>query len=107
MVMQGMDVFEELDLIDYDIRVFMDEICRISGIELNRFDHYFLLRQEEPFVNLKSTILRINEMLESVLSGREDIIKNMEKSLSDTKADIDSLQRTARLNSQREYFFDE
>jgi hypothetical protein len=92
LIQEDNDLFIKIDSVEFDIQDQISKICKISGIEKENFNNYFLDKKEEPLPELKELKEKTKKYLSGLIKERDMFIKNMESKLAELKLDIDSMR---------------
>ena len=95
------DLYERHGILEFEINNLRRKICKIAGIDVFKFENYFLNMKEKSCIDLKEILHRIENLLFSLEKDNEDLIIKMEKRLGTLKVDIDSLSALQRWHSYK------
>ncbi len=91
------ELFDKLNLIDFNVQELIDNICKIIGIENDDFVRFLSRRDEKIFLKYKNLINEIDRILTSLSTSRDNLITDMNGKLSHIKSDINSFSNTLRM----------
>jgi hypothetical protein len=91
LIREDNELFIAVDSVEFDIQDLISKICKISGIEKDNFNNYFLNRIEDPIPEIKNLKEKTRKQLSELISERNKFIKKMESKLAELKLDIESL----------------
>lgn len=94
-------IINTINLIDFDIAEVKTKLCKKCGIDFGDFNKYFIeTAKSNTETELKVLLNEINKTLTKVQDGREEIIKLLDKQMSEINKDITSLQNLRETKEQ-------
>jgi len=100
LIEEDKEIFENLSIIEFEIESLASKICRISGIEREHFEAFFLKRDEKIFSKIRHQKEGIKEILHIIIEERDDLIGKMKNKLGEIKNDMDSFSAMVRVKKR-------
>lgn len=90
--------YDLVDLLDFEISSKKEEICDLTGIELNRFNN-FLQKPANADINEIKNILRdIRRLIKEISNDQEKMVGDMERQLKQINTDRESIIRIIKFS---------
>ncbi|MBN2039960.1 MAG: hypothetical protein JW864_07970 [Spirochaetes bacterium] len=91
------DLFVRLDSLEFDIQTLISNICKITGIEKNRFNSFFSKRDEDIIKKVFVTMEASEKKMYDLFKDRKKVIKEMEEKMTSIHNDINTLKFIRRI----------
>lgn len=93
MLLSDSSIIDEINIIDYEIKIIEDDICRISGMDRDQFFEHVNAIDNPEINRMYDTKKTINSEIRIIVKLREENISAMESENRVTQEDIDQLER--------------
>lgn len=99
-------LFQEIDLLDYEISSLKGKLCEIAGISSSQLQQYIITTDSPPCREYVETIQHLQTLMREVVQDREKSISVMESKYRELQSDITSLHTLLRLKMPESDFED-
>jgi hypothetical protein len=99
-------LFQEIDLLDYEISSLKGKLCEIAGISSSQLHQYLIRTDSLPCREYAETIHRLQNLMKEVVQDREKSISFMKSKYRELQTDITTLNTLLRLKIPESDFED-